>query len=57
MKEYDFEIVVFKFDENCFFTTRSLYYKLLETNLIAAQRPDFRIMPYYRKNDQAMMLP
>ena len=56
VKEYDFEIVVFKFDENCFFTTRSLYYKLLETNLITA-RPDLRINPYYRKNDKPMMLP
>lgn len=27
---YDFEIVVFKF-ENCFFTTKALFYKLLET--------------------------
>ena len=56
VKEYDFEIVVFKFDENCYFTTRSLYYKLLETNLITA-RTDLRIMPHYRKNDPAMMLP
>ena len=56
VKEYDFEIVAFKFDENCYFTTRSLYYKLLETNLITA-RTDLRIMPHYRKNDPAMMLP
>ena len=56
VKEYDFEIVVFKFEESCFFTTRSLYYKLLETNLITA-RPDLKIMPYYRKNEQTMMLP
>lgn len=30
VREYDFEIVVFKF-ENCFFTTKALFYKLQET--------------------------
>ena len=31
IKEYDFELVVFKFEANCFFTTKSLYHKLQET--------------------------
>lgn len=31
IKEYDFELVVFKFEANCFFTTKSLFHKLQET--------------------------
>jgi hypothetical protein len=31
IKEYDFELLVFKFEANCFFTTKSLYHKLQET--------------------------
>ena len=57
VKEYDFEIVVFKFEENCFFTTRSLYYKLLETNLIPVRASDLKNLPFYRKNESTMMLP
>ncbi len=33
VKEYDFELVVFKFEGNCFFTTKSLFHKLQETVL------------------------
>ena len=32
VKEYDFELVVFQFEPNQFFTTRALYHKLQETN-------------------------
>jgi hypothetical protein len=31
IKEYDFEIVVFQFEGNAFFTTNALFHKLQET--------------------------
>lgn len=34
IKEYDFELVVFKFEANCFFTTKSLFHKLQETVIL-----------------------
>ena len=34
IKEYNFEIVVFKFETESFFTTKALYHKLQETNAL-----------------------
>jgi hypothetical protein len=56
IKEYDFELVVFKFEANCFFTTKSLYHKLQETVSNAYYRDciEFDNNEYQRVQDELL---
>ena len=45
IKEYDFEIVVFRI-ANCYFTTRALFYKLQETVFLSAHHFNYRTFFY-----------
>lgn len=47
---------MFKFDNDLYFTTKALFHKLQETNLITLNVKDIR-MPTYKKNDKEMIMP
>eukprot|EP00347_Sterkiella_histriomuscorum_P023185 403335625 len=55
VREYDFELVVFKF-ENLFYTTNALFHKLQETNLINMSIQDIRAK-FYKKKDNEQQIP